>query len=303
MEQEKQDLTKLLQDLDEKLLEARKQAAEAKTVSYALLDKMQETDAQSDFEKIRAANTLVKATQDFVLNEFNKNFNEKISQLRIRANDAETAIKELHAAKNTTPAIPQVNTNTTASTNPAAIDQKSKTIGTLDSVTSGIAYAVNGIKNFFGDGDEDIKKKTIHAVQSNEPIPTNQADLERQSTAMIAQIDQDLHSIDALRNTIEENLTTMKKSTTYIEDLAKTHTDSAVILAKIQKRNATLNKARWKRVTLHMVSKTLDGIGYIATGVYSLFDATLGSFTRKIIKDVSAKIKNTASSKATSAGA
>ncbi len=307
IEQAKRELGKLLQELDEKLLAARKQAAEAKTLTYNLLNKEQEQEAKGDFEKIRNTNKEIQTTQQFVQNEFSKNFNDKVTELRVKATQAEAALKAIKAQKPAEaakppapPAMPLPNTQpgvtaaATATTNTPAVAQS----GAFDSMTSGIASMVSGIKNFFG-GNDDAKKKTVTAQQAPEPIPTDATQRSREASTMVQQMDQGLQTIDATRSTIQQYIQTINQSTQYIEGLAKENPDTAKLLAKNKKVPVVVVESKLKQAILLVVGKTLDGIGYVASEFYSLFDNTIGRFTRSLVKDVSAKIAAHDASKST----
>ena len=298
IEQAKRELSKLLQELDEKLLAARKQAAEAKTLTYNLLNKEQEQEAKGDFEKIRTANKEIQTTQQFMQNEFSKNFNDKVTELRVKATQAEAAIKAIkvqkpaETAKPAAPlamplpnAQPGITAAPTDTTNTPAVAKS----GAFNSMTSGIASMVSGIKNFFG-GNDDAKKKTVTAQQAPEPIPTDATQRSREASTMVQQMDQGLQTIDATRSTIQQYIQTINQSTQYIEGLAKENPDTAKLLAKNKKVPVVVVESKLKQAILLVVGKTLDGIGYVASEFYSLFDNTIGRFTRSLVKDVSAKI-------------
>ena len=107
---------------------------------------------------------------------------------------------------------------------------------------------------------------------------------------MVQQMDQGLQTIDATRSTIQQYIQTINQSTQYIEGLAKENPDTAKLLAKNKKVPVVVVESKLKQAILLAVGKTLDGIGYVASGFYSLFDNTIGRFTRSLVKDVSAKI-------------
>jgi hypothetical protein len=298
IEQAKRELGKLLQDLDGKLLAARKQAAEAKTLTYNLLNKEQEQEAKSDFEKIRNTNREFQATQKFVQNEFSKNFNDKVTELRINATQAEAALKAIKAAKPAEAAKPVVQAitplpNTQPGNAAAQIDATNASAvgpsGGFDLMTSGIASMISGIKNFFGSNNA-AKKKKVAAAQTHEPMPTNATERSREASTMVEQMDKGLQAIDATRTTIQQYIQTINKSTQYIEGLAKENPATAQLLTQSKKAPIQVEESQLKQTILLVVGKTFDGISYMTSGVYSLLDNTIGRFTRTLIKDVDAKI-------------
>lgn len=317
LEETKHSLAKLLSELDTKLLDARKQAAEAKTLSFALLEKQKEAEAKSDFEKIRAASQQVKDTQQFVQNEFTKEFNDKMAAIKVKATQADATLKAINAQKAASAkpasaaaiptAAPTPTPNAPAPTltgNSDAVRPTRQKVqaahGLMDNLTSGIAKAIQGIRSFFG-GEEPIKKKTVNTPA--EPIPTDPAIRAQQATSMIQQMDQGIATLDATRNTIQQYLASINQSSQYIESLAKQTPEGNKILVQSKKKQAITSEPAWKQKVLKTTSLILDGIGYLASNLYELFDATVGSFMRNLVKDVKKKIAMQDSAKVTPAAA
>lgn len=314
LEETKHSLAKLLSELDTKLLDARKQAAEAKTLSFGLLEKEKEAEAKGDFEKIRAASQQVKDTQKFVQNEFTKEFNDKMAAIKVKATQADATLKSINAQKAAsakpalpTPAAGAATSNapapTLASNNDAARPTRQKVqpaTGLMDNLTSGIAKAIQGVRGFFG-GEEPVKKKTVNSPA--EPIPADPAIRAQEVTTMIQQMDQGIASLDSTRNTIQQYLASINQSSQYIESLAKQTPEGNNILVQSKKKQAIPSEPAWKQKVLKTTSLILDGIGYLASNLYELFDATVGSFMRNLVKDVKKKIAMQDSAKVTPAAA
>jgi hypothetical protein len=289
IEQTKQSLTTLLKELDDKLLDARKKAAEAKTLNTNLLSKQQESEAKADYEKIRDANKSVQTTQEFVQADFSKNFNDKIAEFRVQTTKAEGILKTINAQK-TQP------TKTLAITSPlpvaAPAPQAPATApapsGFFNAITSGIASVVSGVTNFFS--DHDAPKKKTEPVVENTPIPANPTQRASEATTMVKQMDQHLQALDATRNTIQQYITTISQNSEYIETLAKQGGETSQLLSASKKATIKVVEPGWKNVSMKIVSKILDGIGFVVAGIYKLYDVTIGSFSRNLIKDVKAKI-------------
>lgn len=310
LEQTKQTLATLLTELDAKLLEARKQAAEAKTLSFSLLEKQQEQEAKDDFVKIRQANESIKETQKYVQETFTPNFNQKISDLRVKATQADAALKALDTAAAATtatqptppqpavasPAQPLTSTPAKEPTPPTTV-RKQESKGLLDSFTSGIASVIKGIKNIFG-GDDTAKKKTV-ITKPSEQIPADASQRGREAVAMVQQMDQQLQSLDATRGTIQQYLTAINQGTQYIESIAKQTPEGTKLLAKSKKPLVVKKDPKWKSVVLSFTGKILDGIGQLGSNLYELFDATIGSFARNFVKDIKKKISSDAPTKTT----
>ncbi|MBM3886868.1 hypothetical protein FJ364_02955 [Candidatus Dependentiae bacterium] len=308
IEKLKQEFAKLLQELDAKLLDARKQAAEAKTISYNLLNKTQEQEAKNDYEKIRNTEKEIQQTQQFIHNEFSKNFNDKLAELKVKATQAESTIKLIQAAKAAHPTQPtptasptsplptttagqsanlsqnaQSSTNTTQKQTPEATPA-----GVVDSVTSGVASIVRQFKNFFmGGTEDDVKKKTII---STEPIPTNPSQRAQEATMMVQKMEQSLQQIDTSRSSIQQYMQTITQSTQYIDGLANTNLETAKILVNSKKVQTPTIEPKWKQIMLRVVSNTIDAIAIVVTGIYTLLNNTMGNFIRSFIKDVSKKV-------------
>lgn len=286
IEQTKQNLTKLLQELDEKLLDARKKAAEAKTLNTNLLTKQEETQAKADYEKIREASKSVQATQEFVQSDFSKNFNDKIAEFKVLTTKAENILKNINTQKPTptSPATPPIIPPTTTQ---SATRQEPQS-GVWNSITSSIAAVVGSIKNLFGD-NEPPKKKT-ESVEVTKPIPANPTQRANEASVMVRQMDQYLQSLDATRNTIQQYITTINQNSTYIETLAKQGSETTQLLTSSKKAAVQVVEPTWKKISMRIISKILDGVGYVVSGLYNLIDNTIGKFTRNLIKDVKNKV-------------
>ncbi len=307
LEQTKQTLTALLTELDAKLLEARKQAAEAESLKFSLLDKKDEQSAKADFAKVRAASDSVKETQNYVQTVFTKNFNDKISDLRVKATQADAALKMLNtkpaatasampsagastAMPTATTSTPEMPTSTPAKETEQKAMAKKESKGFLDNITSGIASIVKGITGFFGSNDAG-KKKTVTTPQP-EPIPADPAQRAQQATLMLQQMGQQIQSLDATRGTIHQYIESINQSSQYIESLAKQTPEGTKLLADSKKPIVIKKDPKWKSAILTGISKILDGIGQLGSNLYELFDGTIGSFSRNLVKDVKKKISS-----------
>lgn len=311
MEEAKIALSKLLTDLDAKLLDARKQAAEAKTLSFSLLEKQQESEAKADYEKIRAANKIVQEAQQFAQTEFTKGFNDKIAELRVKSAQADAALKAINTQKAALEASKKIATPQPLQTPPAASgatkeeSQKPRervvaSPGITDSIASGIATVFGSIKGLFGSRDTGAKKKTV-INQNLPPAPTDPALRAREATAMVQQMDKNLQSLDATRTTIQQHLATINQSSQYIENLAKQSNEGSSLLKQSKKDAIKPVESVWKKTILRYTGKILDGIGLMASNIYELYDATIGTFMRRLIKDVKRKIATQESLNATAA--
>lgn len=308
IESAKSALSKLLADLDTKLLDARKQAAEAKSLSFSILEKPQESEAKKDYAKISSANKSVQEVQQFAQTEFTKEFNEKIAELKVKSAQADGALKAINAQKAAITAakqlaatkMPQIPQTEPLQDATKLINEKEEaSSGVIDSMSSGIASAFGKIKSFF-DGSDTTKKKTV--ISHNlPPMPSDPIQRSSQVSAMIQEMDKNLQALDATRSTIQQYIASINQSSQYIETLAKQSEEGSSLLKQTKNNNAKSAQSDWKKTTLYYTSKVLDGIGYIASGIYDFFDATVGTFTRKLIKDVKRKIATQETSKSSAA--
>lgn len=307
IESTKSALAKLLADLDTKLLDARKQAAEAKSLSFSILEKQQESEAKADYAKISAANKSIQDIQQFAQTEFTKEFNEKITELRVKSTQADSALKAINAQKAAITAAKQLDATKNPqmpSTQPAQEITKSKNDrekdsaggGIIDSMSSGIASLFSKVTSFF-DGSDPAKKKTV--IDKLPPMPTDVTQRANQVTAMVQQMDRNLQALDATRSSIQQYITSINQSSQYIETLAKQSEEGSRLLEQSKNNSTKAGQSLWKKTILSLTSKILDGIGYMASGIYDFFDATIGTFTRKLIKDVKRKIATQESTKNT----
>lgn len=305
LEQAKQELTKLLTELDAKLLEARTQAAQATSLRFDLLNKQNEVEAKADFAKIHAANETVKATQQYVQSDFTPNFNKKLTELQVKATQADTTLKVMNTKPVTVPiaAMPPAPTMPAAPVasipmpiagqpiQPAQPVTAPAPHGFMNSITSGIASTITSIKGLFGfkHADDTAKKKTVMTLPP-EAIPADPAQRAQAATVMVQQMTQQMQTLDATRNTIQQSIASLNQTSQYLETAAKQTPEGTKLFAESKKSHVEKKDPQWKQVTLSVTGKILDGASAVVSNLYGLFDATVGSFFRTFVKDVEKKV-------------
>lgn len=297
----RRELTQLLADLDNKLLDARKKSAEAKMLSTNLLNQGQEETAKNNFDSIKLTSNLVQTTQDFVQKEFSKKFNDKVAEFKVLTNKAENLLTIINAqtppAATSLPTTPALATAALPSPSPQA-PQATSTVkkenrSFFDSITSGVASTITWVKRLFSD-DESFKKKSNNSVSTsatnNQATPSSPVAMARDATQLIQTIDSNLAALDLTRNNITQYYSSINQSMEKIETLAKKNTASLKLFEESKKIEEKKQSPFWKIITIKIISKVLDGIEYLASLAYKLFDATIGKFSRMLVKDVNAKI-------------
>lgn len=275
----KQGLVALLKDFDARLLDSSKKALEAKNLTYALLNESSEAQAKEHYARIQAIDQDVLDMQQFMQNKFSQDYNDKMSMLRVKAAQAETLIKAFNTMQTQSALKASINNQMPQQAAPTA---KNSNPSLMDKITSLIATGIKKIA-----GNDSSKKKTVIA-KSDIPSDANQRIQEANNSMRI--IEQNLQIINTTRADMQKYFIVMKQNTSYIETLVNQSPEGAKMLQECKEAVKPKVEPAWKTNTLMAVGLVLDGVGQAASNIYSLFDATIGSFSRHLIKDVKKKL-------------
>ncbi len=269
LEQIKKDLGTLIKNLDEKLLEARKQTAEAKSLSKTILQ-AQESEARSILEKVQALRAGIDTTQRYAQGEFAENFNKKYGEFEAIKMQVEAILQKTSTANPVTP-IPTA-TQGAAPSAPVTVTANSisrKANWLIDSITSIIATVFSSIKKVFATART--------GGNTNQTAPTTVVIGQQTQTTQIS--NQSAHTTGAAHAFPTQQTPTIPST---LQNVA----------APSQHNEAPLDivNGGWKRPILLLMGKILDGVAYMGKSIYAIFDSFFGSFVRKFIKDVQRKI-------------
>lgn len=166
----KKEIKASLNELDDKLLEAKKIASEGKNMSMALLQQSDPAIAQAEFSNVQRKLSSLKETESLVTGPFTQNFNQKISSFN-------SAVSKLQAfAQTLRTLVPQPEVQATAmatqaATTPEITIKPDRSFFTMltDMLSSIIAHVISGLKKIKdliqpNHQTDDSQKKTLNTM-------------------------------------------------------------------------------------------------------------------------------------------
>lgn len=302
--QTKKEIKTSLNELDDKLLEARKIASEGKNMSLSLLQHNDPAAAQAEFTKVQDKLKSLKDTESFVSGSFTQDFNKKISNFNV-------AVSRLQAFSQTLRTLVPAHTETQVATmqqqpSPApeiTIKPDRSFFGMLtDMLSSMIAHVISGLKKIKdwikpNHQSDESQKKTLNTMQQTQTaqLPTNNV-LITQDT-----IKETINLFDAILKSLEnqqllflaqfQTLKQLETSTTaelkknnIIVNFDEYYTAESVTFKKFTAITHTIFTSVF-HAFIWMVSNTLD----LAKQAYSEY---IHPFFNNLSKDVKNKVKD-----------
>ncbi len=315
----KDELKKLLRELDEKLHDARNKAAEAKKASFGLLQKETEKEAQDELTKVKGLLKTIEDLQKNVQGDFSKKFNDKKSAIKVQISVIEGLLKNLeakgaHLQEQVTQAQAKQEAKKPQAMVPAVKTMTSKVINTMSDATAWSIKKLRQAKDWLMKPPANGKKKKVNVatpapavskapaappvppIAGVTPAPTPTPGVTATSTLatemknQLSQLNNALQILDQEHIKFIESYGAAKQGIKGIKQKIAKFTFVTKHL-KQEEGKSIFAQFSWKQIIVHIFSKAIDLTVIIVKTTKNILVGTYQKFISPLVKKFTMQVK------------